>query len=109
MSKDGAIGATLSVTQTVALFTVIMPPVAEINRTSPDVPFTSDVRQSMLVAGGLSIAVSLVNSHLDGSWTPLVVTSLLVTVFIVAYEYTMRKPGRPVNLASVTTTGSESA
>lgn len=111
MSDNAAVGTTLGITQTVSLFTVLMPPVTDINRHRPDDdhPFTSDVRQAELIAGGLSLTVGVVLSRVENSWTPFTVTAFLVAALIFAYEYTLRKPGHAPNLVSINTTEGKTA
>jgi hypothetical protein len=104
MSENGMVGATLSVTQTVTLFTVLMPSVSDVNRHMPDDnhPFTADVRQSELIAGVLSLSVGAIMSRIEHSWTPFIAAAFLVAILIAAYEYTLHRPGNSPNLIDVT-------
>lgn len=102
-SSTAMVGTTLAVTQTISLFTVLMPPITDVHRHNPeaDHPFASDVRQAEFVAGGLSLSVAAIMSRIEGSWLPFVAASFLVAVLIGAYEYTLNKPGFTPNLSAV--------
>lgn len=91
--QRGLTGATLALTQTVALWTVLMPPLHDVRHYTPGAApeFADDVRQAELVIGVTSIAVGFIASRIENSWTPLVASSLLVFTLVGAYEYTLRK------------------
>lgn len=106
----GMVGATLSVTQTISLFTVLMPPITDIHHHNGDSshPFATDVRQAELVAGTLSLSVAAIMARIEDSWTPFIATSILVAVLIGSYEYTLRKPGYSAPLVNITTNSERS-
>lgn len=89
----GLTGATLAITQTVALWTVLMPSIHDVRHYTPgDSPsFADDVRQAELVIGVVGVTVALVASRIENSWTPLVASVLLIGSLVIAYEYTLRK------------------
>lgn len=107
MSETATVGATLSVAQTITLFTVLMPPVGDVNRHNMATGdrFTDDVRQSEFVAGTLSLTVGAIMARIEKSWTPLVATGALVVILVFAYEYTLRKPGAVPNLYAMNKEG----
>lgn len=94
MSDKGLGGATLGVTQTIALWTVLIPPVSEVRRTTPgeDPDFADDVRNSEAIVIAVSLVVASIMSKLEGSLMPLVATAFLLFTLVAAYEYTLRKP-----------------
>lgn len=91
--SNGLTGATLAITQTVALWTVLMPDLHEVRRHTPgQAPeFADDVRQAEMVIGVTSVVVGYVASRIEKSWTPLLASTMVTFTLIAAYEYTLRK------------------
>ena len=87
---------TLSVAQTVSLWTVLLPPVSEVRRHTPGraPQFADDVRHAEMVAGSLAITVGAIMAVTEKDYRPLIASAVLVAAMIAAYEYTLQtNPG----------------
>lgn len=103
-SKNAVAGSTLALTQTVTVWTILMPPIWEVRENTPgrDPGFADDMRQTECVAGLISVAVGYIMTKVEHSWNPLICSTLLVLTLIAAYEYVLFTDKR--HLTSVTTT-----
>lgn len=92
--------ATLSITQTVALYTVFLPEMTDVRRQTPgqNPAFADDVRYAECAAGVVSLGISGVVCLYEQSWQPLFASLLVAVLLTVAYEVTLRRPGVVPNL-----------
>jgi len=103
MSSNDVAGSTLSVTQSVTLWTVFLPPLTDIKRYSPggNPDFAADVRHAECMAIATSLGLSVVICTLDKTWRPMIAWLAVTMVMLVAYEYTMQSPGYSATLRQV--------
>lgn len=96
--------ATLSITQTVALYTVFLPELADVKSASPgrNPDFTNTVRYAELTAAATSVAIAGVVCLYERSWQPLFATLAIALLLTVAYEVALCSNGSVPNLISMT-------
>ena len=104
MSDKGFTGSTFAIAQTTMLWTTLILPLHDVKHTSPGVdPVTaSDIRYAEVVASGVSLSIAAVTSRMERTWTPFLMSALLLGILAVAYEYTLRGPGYSVDMSNVT-------
>jgi hypothetical protein len=86
--------AMLAVTQSVTLFTAMLPPLVEVRQGSQDDPeFAGDVRTGEAVAALLTVGVGAVASSVVGNAVPFAISVFAAATLVGVYEYTLR--GKP--------------
>jgi hypothetical protein len=82
----------LGVSQTMTLWTALMPPLAELRETTswddPNLALT--VRHTELVVGAVALSIGAVGSAAFRTSAPLIATLVTFGVLAFAYEYTLR-------------------
>lgn len=97
MAVEGNIigAATLSMTQSLALFGSFLPKFSDIGRANPDVDtdIVKDVRLGELAAVLMTLGIGGMTSALTGSAVPSVVALLTCGGLVMLYEYALRSKG----------------
>lgn len=94
MAVEGNVigAATLSMTQSLALFGTFLPRFSEIGRADPEVDtrVVQDVRLGELAAVMMTLGIGGMTSALTGSAVPAVVAFITCGGLVVLYEYALR-------------------
>jgi hypothetical protein len=82
----------LGVSQTMTLWTALMPPIAELRETTDvDNPnLALNVRHTEMVVGAVALSIGAVGSAAFHTSAPLIATAVTFGVLAFAYEYTLR-------------------
>jgi hypothetical protein len=82
----------LSVTQSIAVFSALLPPFAEVRKGNKNDPaMREDVRMGELAASSLVIAIGLIASGVTGTPAPAVVSVVAAVVLVGMYETVLAK------------------
>jgi hypothetical protein len=93
-------GTTLAITQTLTVWSVLMPPITEVRENTPgrSPTFTDDMRQTEAVAGTVAVGIGYLMTKLTNTWEPLVYSAMFVTLLIMAYEYVLHTDNRHLSV-----------
>lgn len=93
MADAAAISAaTISIGQTVAAYSFLLPRLQDVRRGSdPDI--RNDVYTGQVAAGALSLATGVLLSWMTGSAYPAYTALFIATVIALAYQYALRQEG----------------
>lgn len=84
----------LSMTNSVVVFTSLLPPFADVRKASPmDPDMLNDVRLGEAAASALVIGVGLVASNVTGSSAPTIVSVIAAVALVGMYESVLRGTG----------------
>lgn len=86
MNSDQASATLLSVTQSVAVFTTLLPPLSEVRKSRGNADTVNDVRMGELAASALVVSIGLMASTMTNSPVPAMVAILSAAGLIVMYE-----------------------
>ena len=86
MNAAESSAATLSDTQTFAVFTALLPPLADVRKAHKDTSTTHDVRMGELAATTIAVGIGLWASQLVGSRMPALVALAASLLLICLYE-----------------------
>lgn len=102
-SDSRSAGVALALGQGVTLWTVLLPPLTDVRRHTPgrSPDFADDVRHAELVAGTLAITIGGVMGYMNRSYAPIVASSIVISVMILAYEYTLQSQGTHANVSVI--------
>lgn len=90
--NDAVVSASLlSVTQSVGVFTTVLPPFAEVRKTVGDPGVTNDVRMGEAVASALVISIGLIASAMVKDPAPAMIAIVAAGGMVVMYESILRQ------------------
>jgi hypothetical protein len=82
-----ASGVLLSVTQSVVVFTALLPPFSEVRKASPkDLDMRKDVRLGEAAAGTLVLGIGVIAAGIAGSPAPVIASIICALVLVAMYE-----------------------
>lgn len=79
----------LAASQSLGIFTAMLPSRTELYKSSPDASTKQNVRQGELLAAILALGFAGVLSYLSKDRTPLLIAGASTATLIIAYELTM--------------------
>jgi hypothetical protein len=79
----------LAATQSLGIFTAMLPSRTELYKSAPDTTTKQNVRQGEMLAATLALSFAGVLSYLSKDSTPLLIAAASTVTLIAAYELTM--------------------
>lgn len=76
----------LSVTQSVVVFTALLPPLSDVRKSLGDADTVNDVRMGEVASATLVVAIGLAASSMVGSPVPAMASVLSAAALVVMYE-----------------------
>lgn len=90
-NSNAASATLLSVTNSVVVFTSLLPPFADVRKASPgDHDMRNDVRLGEAAASALVIGVGIVASGVSGSPAPTIISVIAAIVLVSMYESVLK-------------------
>ena len=86
MNTEASSAALLSVTQSVVVFTALLPPFSDVRKSSGDVDMVNDVRIGEAASAALVVGIGLMASSLVKSPVPAMVAVVSAGALVLMYE-----------------------
>lgn len=86
MNSDQASATLLSVTQSVAVFTTLLPPLSDVRKSRGDADTVNDVRMGELASSALVVSIGLFASGMTNSPVPAMVAVVSAVGLVLMYE-----------------------
>lgn len=96
MSSDALGAATIALGQSVGAFSLFLPRLSDVRRSSDDPDMVGDVRMGEVAAGAICLGTGFIVSSLSGSPYPAMVAVLMFAILMVVYETALRG-NKPLN------------
>jgi hypothetical protein len=88
--------ALLSVTQSIAVFTSLLPPVSDVRKAVGDASTANDVHMAELMAGGIAVGIGVTASMLINSPAPAAVAVVVAVGMALMYESVLQSTPKEV-------------
>lgn len=94
MNEHVTTASLLSVTQSVGVFTAVLPPFGEVRKTMGDPATVNDVRMGEMVASGVVISIGLIASLMVDSPIPAMIAIGASGAMVLMYESVLQSTPR---------------